>query len=652
MAADRQKSKPAVPAALLPVLLFFVVLGAFLPCLQNGFVNLDDPIYVTQNAHVNQGLTWESFKWAWGTTDAQNWHPLTWISHLLDVQWFGLNPPGHHATSVVLHALNAALLFLLLLKMTGARWRSLAVAALFGLHPLRVESVAWVSERKDVLSTSFWLLTTWAWVRYAKLESPTSHATQNPKPKSPLPESKNKRRPAHSVAKSEVQPPAFPLQASRRFWYWAAVALFACGLLCKPMLVTLPFALLLLEFWPLRRWPQTPAKKLLLEKIPFFVLATVSSLVTYLVQESGGAVTSGDTLSLTARLGNAVVSCVRYAGMSFWPLDLCVIYPHPGQWPAGTVAAAALALAVVSAVVLWRRHTMPYLAVGWFWFLGTLVPAIGIIQVGRQALADRYTYIPSIGFWLAVVWGLGKLTEKSRNRQNLAWAAGAAAAVACIVLTVRQISYWKDTAALYAHARNVTQHNWIATASLAAALQQEGKADQAVAMYLEALQFNPHRTEVRCKLGDLLYDQRRVTEALAQFQKAVELDPTDVYAHARLGGISQDLGNLDEAINQFNQAIRLKPDYADGYSNLGNCYGMKGRTDDAIVCFQQAVKLKPLSAQNHRELGVGLANKGRLDEAIDQFQQALQLDPNDTQARGNLNLATQEKAKATKGLPQ
>ena len=225
-----------------------------------------------------------------------------------------------------------------------------------------------------------------------------------------------------------------------------------------------------------------------------------------------------------------MVSYLRYAGMSFWPTDLCVMYPHPGQWPAGTVAAAALALAIVSVLTLWRRQSLPYLAVGWFWFLGTLVPAIGLVQVGRQALADRYTYIPSIGFWLAVVWGAGKLTEKWRNRETLTWAAGATAIIVCIVLTVRQIGCWKNTEALYAHARNVTPRNWIATACLAAELQSEGKADEAVAMYLEALQFNPHRTEVRCKLGDLLFERRRVDEALAQFQKAIELDPGDVYS--------------------------------------------------------------------------------------------------------------------------
>ena len=648
MTAAPRKPKPAERMALLPALLFFLVLGTFLPCLWNGFVSFDDPLYVSQNPHVSQGLTWESLKWAWVSTEAQNWHPLTWISHLLDVQLFGLNPWGHHATNVVLHALNTALLFLLLQKMTGARWRSFAVAALFGLHPLRVESVAWVSERKDVLSVCFWLLTTWAYVRYAEIESSKSKVQSQ--------ESKGKPRPTKSNPRLQVQSAPPPLLASRRFWYWAAVFLFACGLLCKPMLVTLPFALLLLDYWPLKRFTIYDLRftifRLLLEKIPFLVLAAASSVVTYMVQEQGGAVTPGDTLSLSARLGNALVSYTRYVGMSVWPVDLCIIYPHPGHWPAGTVAGAALALAVVSALILWQRQTLPYLAVGWFWFLGTLVPAIGLIQVGRQALADRYTYIPSIGLWLAVVWGADKLTERWRNRDTLARAAGATVIVLCIVLTVRQISYWKDTKSLYARAREVTQRNWIASAGLASELQRVGEVDAAVAMYQESLQYNPHRTEVRCRLADLLVEQHHLDEALAQFQMAVNLEPGDLYANERVGGVLQDLGRLDEAIEQWNKVIRLKPDYADAYSNLGNCYGLKGRADEAVRCFEQAVKLKPTSAQNHRELGVGLANQGRWDAAIDQFQQALQLDPADAQARGNLNAAIQDKARAGKGATQ
>ncbi len=600
---------------LLAVVLFLLVLGTFLPCLWNGFVNLDDPSYASRNPHVQQGLTWESLKWAWSSTESSNWHPVTWISHLLDGQLFGLNPIGHHATSVLLHALNTALLFLLLKKMTGARWRSFIVAALFGVHPLRVESVAWISERKDVLSLFFWLLTTWAYVRYTD--------------------------------ESKIQ------NSKYKVFYGLSLFLFALGLMAKSMLVTLPFTLLLLEYWPWRRWPQIPVKRLLLEKVPFLVLAAADSLVTFVVQDQGGSVTPTDALSVSARFGNAIVSYVRYVGEIAWPAHLCAVYPHPGHWPAGTVAGAGLALAVVTAAVLWQWRGAPYLAVGWFWFLGTLVPVIGLVQVGRQAIADRYTYIPSIGILLAAVWGVAKLTEHWRNRENPARVAVATALVVCMALTVHQIGYWKDSKTLFSHAMNITQRNWIASAYLASELQHDGEADKATAMYQESIQFNPYHSEVRCKLAGMLLEHRRFDEALEQYQKAAALDATDLESRRGLGATLQDMGRLDEAIDEFNQVIRLKPDDADAYSNLGNCYGLKGRVDEALRCFEQAVKLKPKSAQNHREFGVGLANQGHWDEAINQFQQAIQLNPSDTQARQNLDAAIQVKAKAAQpSVPQ
>jgi protein O-mannosyl-transferase len=664
MAADRKQTKAAPGSAMLAGVLLLLVSGTFLPCLWNDFINFDDPLYVTDNPHVKQGLTWESFKWAWSSVEAQNWHPLTWLSHMLDAQFFGVNPMGHHAGNVFLHAMNTALLFLLLHKMTGARWRSFAVAALFGLHPLRVESVAWVAERKDVLSVLFWLLTTRAYVRYTEMRNPapSSDETERRAPSRRVPDTRQQRagsgdrrsiRSAKSAGSTlaETADATSSFFASRAFWYCAAVAFFACGLLAKPMLVTLPFALLLLDYWPLRRWPQTSVQRLVLEKIPFLILAIASSVVTYLVQEHGGAVTPADTVGLSARFANALVSYLRYIGMSFWPSDLCFMYLHPGNWPAATVTAAGMVLAAVTAIAIWRRQTMPWLAVGWLWFAGTLVPVIGIVQVGRQALADRYTYIPSIGFWLAVVWSTAKLIEKWRYREKTAWTLGVAGTVACITLTVHQIGFWKDNKALYSHARNSITRNWFADAWLAKALEHDGELDAAAAMYQESLQINPRHTEVRCGLGDLLAKQQRYDEALAQFQTAVKLDPTEVYSHYRLGGISQNLGHYDAAIDEYSQVIRLKPDFADVYSDLGNCYGMTGRTDDAIRSFEQAVKLKPGSAQNHRELGVGLANAKRWDEAIAQFQAALQLDPSDTQAQGNLNAAFQARSGAVKGTP-
>jgi tetratricopeptide (TPR) repeat protein len=637
---DRRKPKPAERGRWLPVLLFCLVLGVFLPCLRNGFVSLDDPSYVLANSHVRQGLTWESLKWAWVSTEAQNWHPLTWMSHLLDVQLFGLEPKGHHATSIFLHAASTALLFLVLQGMTGARWRSFVVAALFGLHPLRVESVAWVSERKDVLSVFFWMLTTWAYVRYAdNLKSPISDSKRldAPASKSQIPHPK---RFCALGLKSQI--------LNFKCLYALALVFFVLGLLSKPMLVTLPFALLLLDYWPLRRWGQTPAKRLVLEKVPFLVLAAADSMVTFVAQQQGGSVTSAEAMPVSLRLANAVVSYARYLGKTAWPVDLCAIYPHPGRWPADSVAGAGLLLAAITALALWRWRAMPYLAVGWFWFLGTMVPVLGLVQAGRQSMADRFTYIPSIGLFMAIVWGAAKLTERWRNREILAGAGVSVALVVCIALTVRQTGYWKDSKTLFGHAVEVTHRNWIAAAALADELRGPGETDEAISMYEQSLQINPYRTDIRCKLAAFLLERRRFADALAQFQQAAALDPNDADARQGLGAVLQDMGRLDEAMDQFKEVLRLRPDDADTYSNLGNCYGLKGRTDDAIRCFEEAVKLKPKLGQNHRELGVGLLNKGRVDEAIGQFQQALQLDPADVQSRRNLEAAKRAKATATK----
>jgi protein O-mannosyl-transferase len=607
MAVERRNPKPPQPERWLPVLLFGLVLGTFLPCLRDGFVRIDDPLYVLNNPHVRQGMTWASLRWACTSADAQNWHPLTWLSLMLDSQCFGLSAAAFHATNIFLHAANTALLFLLLRAMTGARGRSFVAAALFGLHPLRVESVAWISERKDVLSALFWMLAIWAYARYA-----------------------NK----------------FKVQGSKfKVFYGLSLLCFVLGLLAKPMLVTLPFALLLLDYWPLRRWGKIPVQWLLLEKIPFLVLAAASSAVTFIVQRQGGAITPADELGLSLRLDNAIVSYARYLGKTAWPVDLCAMYPHPGHLPPGTVAGAGLILAVVTALSLWRWRAMPYLAVGWFWFLGTLVPVIGLVQVGRQGMADRYTYIPSIGLVIAVVWAVAKLAQPWKKGNLFAGAAAAAAIVVCIPLTVRQIGYWKDSTTLFGHSVKVNPSDWISSAYLAFELQADGKADQAIAMYQQSLQVNPYRPEVRFKLANFLLERHRFDDALAQFRTGVSLDPDDIDLRQGLGAALQDMGRLDEAIEQFNQVIRLNPNDADAYSNLGNCYGMKGRPDDAIRCFEQAVKLKPKSAQNRRELGVGLANKGRWDEAIAQFQEALQLDPADAQARRLLQSALQDKSK-------
>jgi tetratricopeptide (TPR) repeat protein len=606
----RHRSEAQPKSGILPcIILFFLVVVVFLPSLRNGFFSLDDGLYVTANPHVTPGLTLQGISWAWRTSEASNWHPLTWISHMIDCQLFGLNPEGHHATSLLLHALNTVLLFLFLKQATGAFWKSFIVAALFGVHPLRVESVAWVAERKDVLSALFWLLTLLAYLRYTR---------------------------AGNSQKDNLK------------FYFLALFLFALGLMSKPMLVTLPFALLLLDFWPLKRWSKSSAGKLLVEKVPFLLLALVSSIVTYTVQRKGGAVIPTESLPFQARFGNAVVSYARYLGKTICPINLSPIYPHPGYWPPEAVAGAALLLLGITAVVLWQRRAMPYLSMGWFWFLGTLVPVIGLVQVGLQAMADRYTYIPSIGLLVGLVWAFAKLTEPLKNRDVLRCFAAAAAVFACIVITARQIAYWKDSITLYEHAIRVTDKNWFAMDSLGNEFRHNGNENDAIAEYQEALQINAYRNDVRDNLGALLIRQRRFTEALEQFQIAASQDPTGVSAQQGIGTALQDMGRLDEAIAQFKKVIRLKPDYADAYSNLGNCLGMKGDGDGALKCFQEAVKLDPKSAENHRDLAVGLLNHGRITEGIDELRQALQIDPSDIQAQQNLRSALQSQANSGK----
>ena len=359
--------------------LALVTFALYAPMLRHGFINLDDQQYITANDHVRAGLTWSGVVWAFKTSEAANWHPLTWISHMTDCQMFGLNAGGHHLVNLLFHIANTLLLFFWLNKLTGALGRSFFVAALFAWHPLHVESVAWAAERKDVLSAFFWMLALIAYARFANL--------------------------------SKVQSP------KSKVFYILALFLFACGLMSKPMVVTLPFVLLLLDFWPLQRFPISDFRfpvffRLVLEKIPFFALAFASCLITYLVQKSGGATWSQAALPFHARIANALVAYVRYISKTFWPADLAVIYPYSRHWPAVLVGGAALVLAAWTGLFLWRARRNPHLIVGWLWFLGTLVPAIGLVQVGSQSMADRYTYIPGIGLFIVIVWGANDLLSR------------------------------------------------------------------------------------------------------------------------------------------------------------------------------------------------------------------------------------------------
>jgi tetratricopeptide (TPR) repeat protein len=524
----------AVALAALTVLVYAPVLG-------HRFVGYDDNLYVTDNQVIKRGLTWGGFLWAWGAAVAGNWHPLTMLSHMLDCTLWGLDPGGHHLTNLLLHAVNVLLLFALLRRMTGATGRSAAVAALFAVHPLHVESVAWIAERKDVLSGLFFLLTLGAWLRYI-------------------------HRPA----------------AGR---YLVALLAFAAGLLSKPMVVTLPFVLLLLDLWPLGRlppdfWAARPAREhwravrpLLLEKVPFLVLALAAGAVTVYTQRV--AMASLDAVPFARRVANALVSYVVYLGKTFWPRDLAVLYPLPAAVPLWKAALAAVFLAAVTAFALARLRRAPWLAVGWLWFLGMLVPVIGLVQVGRQAMADRYTYLPSVGLFAALVWGFAEWlpARPAGERPARAWRAVSAAAatliIAALALTARaQVGHWQDTLALFHHAMEVTEGNYTAVRRVAIEVELRGDRQEAERRFREALRLRPWAAEAQVSLGAALVRWGRPAEALPYLRRAVALRPKGARVRLPLAQALAALGRPQEARAELERALALKPDLAEARDRL------------------------------------------------------------------------------------
>jgi tetratricopeptide (TPR) repeat protein len=602
---------------LLAGLLVLVTLAAYWPATSHDFVNYDDDPYVTSNVHVQNGLTLETIKWAFYNPVAANWHPLAVLSHMLDCQLFGLNPWGHHLTSVLLHALNAMLVFALLQQMTGTRWQGLLVAALFAVHPLRVESVAWVAERKDVLSGCFGLLALVFYARYAKVQRQKAEAgRQKPEGRGPW---------SLSYFPSSI-------------FYLLSLCFFALGLMSKPMLVTWPFVRLLLDYWPLERGKPGRWWRLVREKIPFFALAAVASVVTFVVQKQGGAVVAVEKLPLGARSGNALISYCRYLGKVFWPTDLAVFYPLHGEWPLEKVLLASGLILGISGLLVVQRRQFPFLLMGWLWFVGTLVPVIGLLQVGDQAMADRYTYIPSLGVLILVIWGVYELTRRWPYGVIALWGAGSAAVVLCLALTRHQLGHWKNSEALFWHALLVTENNGIARKAFGDALDKRGQTDEAIRNYREALRLRPSYADAHNNLGIALCKKGQIDEAISHYQEAIRLKPNYV-AHNNLGGALARKGRMDEAISHYQEAIRLKPDYAEAQYNLGNTLGSKGQIDEAITYLQEAIRLKPDYAEAQYNLGNALGSKGRIDEAIALLQEALRLKPDYAEAHNDLGTA-------------
>jgi Tfp pilus assembly protein PilF len=595
------------------------------------FVNFDDPEYISGNNHVRAGLTWAGLKWAFTSTAAANWFPLTWISNMAAYRLFGLDSGWHHLINVLFHALASLLLLAALRRMTGALWPSAFVAFIFALHPLHVESVAWVAERKDVLCAFFWCLTLWCYARYVSRPSAVRYA--------------------------------FVMLA------------FCGGLMSKSMIVTLPMVLLLLDFWPLRRpW----RRALLWEKAPLLALAGGVSVLTLISQQQGHAVRSLTSLPIGLRVANAAWTYVAYMGRMFWPAKLAVYYPYSHHLPASQLLLAGVVLVSITILAVRWFHPYPYIATGWLWYLGTLVPVIGLVQVGGQSSADRYTYLPTIGLTIILAWGAVDLLGRYPHQRKAVAAAAVAAVCTCLVLTAIQASYWANSGLLFQHAVDVTTGNYIAANNLADYYLTQMRTEEARAPVLEALRLNPYYPEAHVNLatilrrtgrmdesereyreaiqlqpinagahagyGALLLQENRAGEAAGEFARVVELQPEDAEGRYNLGRVLAAVGRFEQGVAQLTEAIRLRPDYADAHHSLAVALAGRGRLNEAVAEFQAEARLKPDDAGVHSNLGMLLAGIGRLDEAIAEYTVALRIQPNSEAARRGLEAAKAKKA--------
>jgi protein O-mannosyl-transferase len=610
--------------------LALVTVWAFRDVRAADFVTIDDPTYVSENLIVQQGLTAENLKWAFSTFYFNNYHPLVWLSYMAECQIFGLHPAVFHLGNLALHVANTLLLCVLLLRITSAFWASAIVAALFGLHPLHVESVAWISERKDVLSTLFGLLTIAAYHQYTK--------------------------------------------GKRLKWYLGAIVLFTLGLMSKAMLVTLPFALLLLDFWPLRRLDLDAARwmknvgRLIVEKMPFFALSAVASYITCIAQSS--SVADIGALPFSSRLENAFVSYARYLQKTFWPADLAVFYPHPVQWPVTYTAGAVVLIVGLSVVAVLSIRKRPWLFTGWFWFIGTLVPVIGLVQIGSQSIADRYMYLPSIGLFVAIVWGAREFIQLRQIPAPIVRVGAAALLIACALLTQHQVNYWRNSFALFTHAERVTPPNSVvlnslgdlllfegrlgeAQRKLAAALQldpgnhltlgslgtislKQGNLDDAIERFQAGLRTKPDNPELNFNLGLALHARRDFAGSIPYFQRAVSTHPTYLEAHIQLGNALALLGDPSSAITNYLAAIRVSPAFAPAHYNAGTMFAETGRFEEALKHLNEAVRLKSDYSEAHRQLGVTFLRIGDLLRSRDHLREAVKLNPGDALAHSHL----------------
>ena len=612
-----------------------LTLCLYWPACRHDFIHLDDPDYVTENPHVKAGLTWAGLGWAFRTSFSSNWHPLTWLSHMMDCQFYGLNPAGHHLTNVVFHVSNALLLLLLFERMTGALWPSAFVAGLFALHPCHVESVAWISERKDVLSTFFFMLTLWAYVRYVEQSRGQKSDVRNQKSSSSI-----FRRPSS-------------------IFYTCALIFFALGLMSKPMLVSLPCVMLLLDWWPLKRIQvNTQASQfkafaaLLFEKAPFFGLAILSSIMTFLAQRSEGSVLSLGLLPMAPRVANTLLAYEKYLSKAFWPVDLAVFYPYPREWSGWALAGAALLLASLTTAALVGLQRKPYLAVGWFWFLGTLVPVIGLVQVGQQAMADRYSYIPLVGVFVLAAWCLGEAANRWLWLKLPIIISSVAVLALCLPATRQQLRFWKNERVLFEHALAVTSGNHIAYTVLGALSLREGDSATAIGYLSRALTIAPAYPEAHHNLGCAMQAQAKHTEAISSFREALRLNPRYAKAYEALGVSLFRLGNFREAEAAFRQALELKPGNLEAQLNLAMALHNLGRLDAAKESYEKVLLAEPESITAHQGLGNILSIQGHFDQAAVHYAKALEPRPGDSNLRTVYGVALAAQGKLDEAVAQ
>jgi protein O-mannosyl-transferase len=624
---------------LICIFLAAVTFAVYWPVHNHQFVYYDDNVYVTENPNVHAGPTWQNIKWAFTTGYASNWHPLTWLSHMVDCRLFGVSAPAHHIVNLLFHIANTLLLFIVLNRMTKQLWASAFVAALFAIHPLHIESVAWVAERKDVLSTLFWLLTMLAYTRYAERSSPGR--------------------------------------------YIAVLVLFALGLMAKPMLVTLPFGLLLLDYWPLKRINfKFSISNSLLEKLPLLFLSAISSVITFVVQEKGGAMA---LIPFKERIANTSVSYLAYIDKMFWPAKLAILYPHPaGSISATKAVSCAVILILITIVLLYFGRRYKYLGVGWLWYLGTLVPVIGIVQVGSQAMADRYTYVPLIGLFIIIAFGIAEISPKIPFRKIILTALAAGVLIACVIATSFQLKFWKNNLLIFGHALDVTEGSSIMQNNFANILKSHGKPEEAAMLFSRAVKSMPNSAEIHNNFANTLRQLGKTDEAIEHFKIALKINPNFSKAHYNLGLTLADKGKYDEAIEQFNiyfgtdvnlarfqedlkllvqegrvddsiaqklkKMLASKPDLVGVVSCLGYAAAQSGNPGQAVEYYNLVLQVEPDNILTHGRLVLALASIGKTDEAIEHCRIVVGAYPDDAEMRTNLGLLLQSKGKIDEAI--